>query len=128
MATEDSFAVGAINFYFLEPQVVIWEKETGHTVNLIALPPGPTDQFSQFRLWLSADNTDIDLYLTDVIWAPQLSEQFIDLSDAAKEVVKDHFPSIIQSQTVDGRLAALPAFTDAPELYYRTDLLDKYGK
>ncbi len=71
-------------------------------------------------------NSDIDVYQTDVIWAPELADQFVDLTAAAKGVVADHFPSIIASQTVNGKLVAIPAFTDAGVLYYRKDLLDKY--
>ncbi|GHA17776.1 sugar ABC transporter substrate-binding protein [Devosia pacifica] len=113
---------------FLRGQLDRFEEETGHTVTIVPMPSSTSDQFGQYRLWLAAGNSDIDVYQTDVIWAPQLADQFLDLSEAAADVVDDHFPSIIESQTVDGKLVALPAFTDAPALYYRTDLLEKYGK
>jgi trehalose/maltose transport system substrate-binding protein len=113
---------------FLRSQLDKFEADTGHTVTVVPMPSSTTDQFGQYRLWLAAGNTDIDVYQTDVIWAPQLADQFLDLTEAAKDVVGDHFPSIIESQTVDGKLVALPAFTDAPALYYRKDLLEKYGK
>lgn len=113
---------------FLRSQLDRFEQETGNTVTIVPMPSSTTDQFGQYRLWLAAGNTDIDVYQTDVIWAPQLADQFLDLTEAAADVVGDHFPSIIESQTVDGRLVALPAFTDAPALYYRKDLLEKYGK
>lgn len=113
---------------FLRSQLDRFEQETGNTVTIVPMPSSTTDQFGQYRLWLAAGNTDIDVYQTDVIWAPQLADQFLDLTEAASDIVGDHFPSIIESQTVDGRLVALPAFTDAPALYYRTDLLEKYGK
>ncbi|MEZ5480195.1 MAG: hypothetical protein R3E95_22765 [Thiolinea sp.] len=49
-------------------------------------------------MWLAAESdADVDVYMTDVIWAPQLSEQFLDLSEAAKDIAADHFPSIIES-------------------------------
>ena len=105
-----------------------WEERTGNDVVLVPMPSSTTDQFGQYRLWLAAGNADIDVYQTDVIWAPQLADQFLDLTEAAKDVVGEHFPSIIESQTVDGKLVALPIFTDAPALYYRKDLLEKYGK
>jgi len=104
-----------------------FEAATGHTVSIVEMPSSTTDQFGQYRLWLAAGNSDIDVYRTDVIWAPQLADHLLDLSGAAADVVADHFPSIIESQTVNGRLVAIPMFTDAPALYFRTDLLDKHG-
>jgi len=112
----------------LRRQLDIFQDQTGHTVEIVTMPPSTTDQFSQYRLWLAAQNADIDVYRTDVIWAPQLAEHLVDLTEAAADVAGDHFPAIIQSQTVDGQLVALPMFTDAPALYYRTDLLEKHGK
>src|ERR671922_1755629 len=104
-----------------------FEKKTGNKVTIVVMPPSTTDQFGQYKLWLAAGNTDIDVYQTDVIWAPQLASQLVDLTDATKDLVGAHFPSIIESQTVSGKLIALPIFTDAPALYYRKDLLEKYG-
>jgi len=104
-----------------------YEKKSGNKVTIVPMPSSTTDQFGQYKLWLAAGNTDIDVYQTDVIWAPQLANQFVDLTEATKDVVGEHFPSIIESQTVEGKLVALPVFTDAPALYYRKDLLEKYG-
>ena len=113
---------------FLRGQLDKFEASTGNKVTIVPMPSSTTDQVGQYKLGLAAGNTDIDVYQTDVIWAPQLADQFLDLSDAAKDVVGQHFPSIIESQTVGGKLVAMPAFTDAPALYYRKDLLEKYGK
>lgn len=128
-AVEISIVSGAVgnDLEILRGQLDAWQEMTGHTASIVSMPPSTTDQFGQYRLWLAAGNSDIDIYRVDVIWAPQLSEQFLDLSEAAADVVGEHFPSIIESQTVDGRLVAMPFFTDAPALYYRTDLLEKYG-
>ncbi|SIQ95898.1 extracellular solute-binding protein [Rhizobium sp. RU20A] len=104
-----------------------WEEATGNTVTLVPMPASTSDQFGQYRLWLAAQNPDIDLYQTDVIWAPQLADHFVDLTEAAKNIIPQNFPSIVQSQTVKGKLVALPIFTDAPALFYRKDLLEKYG-
>jgi len=113
-----------LNFYAQEFKK--FTAATGDTVTIVPMPSSTTDQFAQYKLWLAAGNSDIDVYQTDVIWAPQLADQFVDLTDAAKGVVGDHFKSIIDSQTVNGKLVAIPAFTDAGLLYYRKDLLDKY--
>ncbi|MBK8454713.1 MAG: ABC transporter substrate-binding protein [Thiofilum sp.] len=128
-AVQVNFVSGAVgkDIEVLKELVKPWEKETGNTVSVVPMPSSTTDQFAQYRLWLAAGNADVDVYQTDVIWAPQLAEQLVDLTEAAKDVIPDHFPSIIESQTVNGKLVALPVFTDAPALYYRKDLLEKHG-
>lgn len=112
----------------LRKQLDDFEKSTGNKVTIVDMPSNSSDQFAQYRLWLAAGNTDIDVYRTDIVWAPQLADQFLDLGNAAKDIVADHFPSAIQSQTVDGKLVALPLFADAAVLFYRKDLLEKYQK
>ncbi len=116
------------NLELFRKQLDVFEKATGNKVKIVTMPSSSTEQFSQYRLWLAAGNTDVDVYQTDVIWAPQLADQFVDLKDATKDVIGDFFPAIVASQTVNGRLVALPLYTDAPALFYRKDLLEKYGK
>ena len=129
LAADITYVSGAVGNAVENFKVMVkpWEDATGNTVTLVPMPASTTDQFGQYRLWLAAGNTDVDLYQTDVIWAPQLADSFVDLTEAAKDLAPLHFPSIIQSQTVNGKLVALPIFTDAPALYYRKDLLEKYG-
>ncbi|AIJ56752.1 hypothetical protein C086_03152 [Brucella abortus F6/05-3] len=129
-AVEISIAANSTgdNIKFLQEQVAKFEKDTGNKVNIISMPSSSSEQLSQYRLWLAAGNSDVDVYQTDIVWAPQLSDQFIDLTEATKDVTDAHFPSIIASQTVNGKLVALPFYTDAPALFYRKDLLEKYNK
>ena len=129
LAVNVNFVSGAtgIDQQVMKELIKPWEEETGNTVTFVPMPSSTTDQFAQYRLWLAAGNADVDVYMTDVIWAPQLADSFLDLTEVAADVMPEHFPSIIESQTVDGKLVAMPFFTDAPALYYRKDLLEKHG-
>ena len=99
---------------FMRKQLDIFEKQTGDKVTITPMPSSTTDQFGQYRLWLAAGNSDIDVYMTDVIWAPQLADQLVDLTKAGAAVAKDHFPAIVESQTVNGKLVAMPVFHGRP--------------
>jgi trehalose/maltose transport system substrate-binding protein len=129
-AAELSIVTGSVGNDLKDTRALLaeFQQKTGNTVDIVTMPSSSSDQFAQFRLRLAARDADIDVYQTDIIWAPQLATHFVDLSPYVKDMASDEFKAILASQTVDGRLAALPMFADAPALYYRKDLLDKYGK
>ena len=130
LAAEVRIVAGAVgkDLEFLREELDRFSAQTGHTAEIVSMPAGTTDQFAQYNLWLAAGASDIDVYQVDVIWAPQLGSHLVDLKSAMGGEMRDFFPSIVESQTVDGRLVAVPLFTDAPVLYYREDLLNKYNK
>lgn len=129
-AAEISIVTGSVgdDLSQLQAQLKDFEDKSGHTVKVVTTPPSSSEQFTQIRLWLAAGNPDIDVYQIDVIWAPQLAQHFVDLTPHVQDAAGQHFEAIIQSQTVDGKLIALPMFADAPALYYRRDLLEKHGE
>ncbi len=123
-------AIGSVgkDIEILRSVLDTYEERTGQKVEITQMPASTTDIFGQFKIWLNAKSKDIDLYVVDVIWAPQIDNHLVDLTDAAADVIGNHFPSIVESQTANGKLVALPYFTDAPALYYRKDLLEKYDE
>jgi trehalose/maltose transport system substrate-binding protein len=105
-----------------------FEERSGHSVEIVAMPSSTTDQLAQYRIWLADESPRVDVLFIDVIWSGLLAAHLHDLSDAAADVIDGHFAEIVASQTVDGKLVAIPYYTDAPALFYRTDLLEKHGK
>ncbi|BDU50859.1 ABC transporter substrate-binding protein [Haliovirga abyssi] len=91
-------------------------------------PDSTTDRLGLYLQFMEAKSPEIDIYQIDVIWPGDMAEHLVDLYQyGAKAVVGDHFPAIVKNNTVDGKLVAMPFFTDAGMLYYRKDLLAKYG-
>lgn len=98
------------------------------TVNVLETPDFVQDRLATYLQLFEAKSPDVDVFQIDVIWPGDLAEHFVDLNDyGAAAVTPEHFPAIVQNNTVDGKLVAIPWFTDAGLLYYRTDLLQKYG-
>jgi len=98
------------------------------TVKVLDTPDMVQDRLGLYLQFLEAKSPEIDVYQVDVIWPGDLAQHFVDLYEYnADKVVSMHFPAIDENNTVDGKLVAIPWFTDAGLLYYRTDLLEKYG-
>ena len=112
----------------LRHQLDGFEQLTGNTVRIVARPSSSTDQFADYRLWLADENAGIDIFRTDITWAPRLADRLVDLSGPLAGGAGEHFPQFLRSQTVvAGKLLAMPLSADAPALFYRTDLLEKHG-
>ncbi|MGF1706775.1 ABC transporter substrate-binding protein [Enterovibrio baiacu] len=108
--------------------VAAWEKETGHTAKIVTTPNSTTERLALYQQLLAAGAKDIDVFQIDVIWPGILGNHFIDLTEYTNGAQDAHFPAIVANNTVRDRFVAMPWFTDAGVLYYRTDLLEKYGE
>jgi trehalose/maltose transport system substrate-binding protein len=97
-------------------------------VTVLDTPDMVQDRLGLYLQFFEAQSSEVDVYQVDVIWPGDLAEHFLDLYEyGGKEVADLHFPEIVENNTVDGKLVAIPWFTDAGLLYYRTDLLKEYG-
>jgi len=102
-----------------------FEAETGIAVEFIIGPDSATDRLVEYQRFLGARSADIDIYMIDVTWPGVLAPHLVDLSDIIDK--EEFFPSMIENNMVDGRLVAVPYYSDAPMLYYRRDLLAEAG-
>jgi trehalose/maltose transport system substrate-binding protein len=106
-----------------------WARETGNRVQLVSLPLSSNERLAFYQRRLQAGSSDIDVFQIDMVWVSTLASHLIDLSGSVgRRAVAQHFEPMIENNRVDGRLVAMPWFVNAGLLYYRQDLLDKYGR
>ena len=110
-----------------EAAVAKFQDATGCTVNRTSGPESATERLAQYQQLLAAQASDVDAMMIDVIWPGILSAHAADLSAAIGWQGAEYFERIVANNTVNGVLVAIPWFTDAGILYYRTDLLEKHG-
>ena len=103
-----------------------WAKKTGHTVRNFSPPSSVPDKLALYRQLFAAKSSDIDVMQIDLVWPGLLKDHLLDLSPYTRGEENFHFKSLIEGNTVNGKLVALPWYTDAGVFYYRKDLLTKY--
>jgi trehalose/maltose transport system substrate-binding protein len=102
-------------------------EDTGVEVTVIPRPKDATESYAMYKRFFQGKSADVDVLMLDVIWPGTFAENLLDLTPKLGEAAKAHATSIVENDTVGGKLVAMPFFTDFPVLYYRTDLLKKYG-
>jgi trehalose/maltose transport system substrate-binding protein len=104
-----------------------WAQKTGNTLAYVSRPNDASQTLQQCQQYWAARSGDVDVYQIDVIWPGIAAPHAVDMKKYVKDEIAQYFPTIIKNNTVNGQLVGVPLFTDAGILYYRTDLLKKYG-
>jgi trehalose/maltose transport system substrate-binding protein len=107
--------------------VARFKKDTGINVNLVPHPAASDAAYSQLARNFSTKSSSIDVMMLDVVWPGAFAPYLVDLKPKLGKAAKLHAQGIIQNDTIGGKLIAMPWFGDFGILYYRTDLLKKYG-
>lgn len=109
------------------------KKHSGkHRVEIVTLPHASNECFALYQQWLSAETFDIDIMQMDVAWIGVFSDYLYPLNEvfAPNEIdTNDYFDAVRKSMySIEGNMVALPWYTDCGIMYYRKDLLEKYGR
>jgi trehalose/maltose transport system substrate-binding protein len=107
-----------------------WGKEKGVTVEFVYAPQSATDILAVIQQFLAAKSADVDLIQFDTIWPGIIAPNMLDLAPFVEKMKVDttaFYPRLYSNNIVAGKVVGLPWFTDAGLLYFRTDLLKKYG-
>jgi trehalose/maltose transport system substrate-binding protein len=102
-------------------------RETGIRVKLLPSPETAWEKLALWQEFLGTGASSPDVYGIDVIWPRILNEYLIDLKPYFADEISRQFPVIAASYTVDSKVVALPYRADIGLLFYRTDLLSRYG-
>jgi trehalose/maltose transport system substrate-binding protein len=104
-----------------------FSKQTGIKVKVVPHPAASDASYSQLARAFSTHSSSIDVAMIDAIWPGAFAPFLVDLKPKLGQQAKQLSAGAIQNDTVNRKLVAMPWFGDFGMLYYRTDLLKKYG-
>jgi trehalose/maltose transport system substrate-binding protein len=120
---------GAVGNSHVRDQKLVarFQKDTGIKVNLVPHPAASDASYAQLARAFSSKSSKPDVMMLDVTWPGAFAPYLVNLKPALGKAMKQQAQGIVQNDTVAGKLIAAPWFGDFGILYYRTDLLKKYG-
>jgi multiple sugar transport system substrate-binding protein len=125
-----TFAIGKDNSSWLANIISGWNQ--GHPdqkVTLLLLPEAANDQLAQLVANLQAKSDLYDVIDMDVIWTAEFaSNGWIIPLPQGQFPLGDFLKPAVDTALYQGRLYAVPDYSNADLLYYRKDILAKAGK
>jgi trehalose/maltose transport system substrate-binding protein len=102
-------------------------RETGIQIRRLPRPDGSLNALDLWRELLQKGDSAPDVVGIDVIWPGVLSQYLVDLKPQFAAELSQQDPRLVTSYTVDGKVVAIPHHAYIGVLFYRPDLLRKYG-
>ena len=125
-----TFAIGQDNSGWLQGVITGWNQ--GHPsqkVTLLLLPRASNGQLAQLVANLQAKSDLYDVIDMDVIWTAEFaSNGWIIPLPQSQFPLGDFLKPAVDTARYQGRLYAVPDYSNADLLYYRKDILAKAGK
>ena len=102
-------------------------QQTGIAVKHLPTPETALDQLDLVRKLFRQGSSTPDVSGVDVIWPGVLNEEVMDLKPYLATELSSINADVVASYTVKGKLVAVPYHSDIGVLFYRRDLLRRYG-
>jgi trehalose/maltose transport system substrate-binding protein len=105
-----------------------YKAKTGNEVVFNKMPALLDDAIPIFQQLLAAKSTDVDVLFLDVIWLGMFKSNLLDLNGKIPQAdIDQHFDSALSAGLLDDQLIAMPMYMDVGLMFYRKDLIEKYG-
>src|SRR5579863_2512470 len=126
-----TLAIGKDNLGWLQGVITGWNKQhASQQVTLLLLPQASNDQLAQLVANLQAKSDEYDVIDMDVIWTAEFASNgwIIPLPESQFPDLGDFLKPAVDTAMYQGRLYAVPDYSNADLLYYRKDILAKAGQ
>jgi multiple sugar transport system substrate-binding protein len=125
-----TLAIGKDNSGWVQGVITGWNKRyPNQKVTLLLLPEASNDQLAQLVANLQAKSDEYDVIDMDVIWTAEFaSNGWIIPLPESQFPLKDFLKPAVDTAMYQGRLYAVPDYSNADLLYYRKDILAKAGQ
>jgi multiple sugar transport system substrate-binding protein len=125
-----TFAIGKDDPGWVPGVITGWNRShPGQKVTLLLLPEAANDQLAQLVANLQAKSGEYDVIDMDVVWTAEFASNgwIIPLPRSQFPELRDFLPPAVDTAMYQGRLYAVPDYSNADLLYYRKDILARAG-
>jgi trehalose/maltose transport system substrate-binding protein len=104
-------------------------KDTGVKISFVVAPSSTSDLYAQYQRIFTSKASTPDVLEIDVVYPGAYGQYLTNLRSMPLlgDLADKTYPSLVQNDTVSGKLVGVPRAGDFGFLYYRKDLLQKYS-